>query len=196
MQNLSTCLVLEDRRRRVRNEQPGGYDNELAWWLNESQCIMGERGAEIKARVGGHNVGTKGVWVAKVEPYSDAVLGFGGRHDAGLIARARRCRKAWQLLEVTHRDVLLARYLFTVDESQKGLHGAAGEIAGVVLLVASKRPKPDKELEKVTAAQGWEAYAKAARKRSGLLATAIEACRVAHDAWRQCRVEVDQRGNQ
>lgn len=194
---MATETNKSEKIRRRRNEQPGGFDYELHWWLNESQSVMGEKGSEIRAVVGGHNKGTKGVFRVSVEPYSDRVLGFGPvHHGIGLVHRARLCRMAWQLLEARHRDVLLARYLFTVDDTQKGLHGAAGEISGVVLLLASKRAKPDQELEKITSAQGWEDYAKVARKKTGLIASAIEACRVAHDAWIQCRAEASKRGDQ
>ena len=198
------------KHRRPVNEQPGGFDSELNWWLNNSQSMMGERGGGLEVSEQGKCSGTKGTFRTFRDIFQgDVVFGY-GTTCPGLIARANKCRRAWRTLTgdceivipqreslfVPHRDVLLARYLFAVDPSQKGLHGAAGDVAGVVMLLASRREHPDKELEKVAETQGWEAYAKAVRKKTGLIAQAIEACRICHIAWRDCRIEADREGRQ
>ena len=197
LSNLSTERPQHEYRkpRRERNEQPGGFDSELQWWLNESQSIMGERGCSIEPSEAGRNTGTKGIFRAFRDLFAgDVIFGFGLGPGHGLIARANRCRQAWQLMPDDDRNIAMARYLFAIDPNEpelKGLHGAAGDLAGVVYLVAQRKKDPALALAKVIATRGAEAFEKAVDRKGSLVSQAAEACRVMHIAWRDCRIEVD-----
>lgn len=187
------------KRKRVRD----GIDEDLAWFLECGDSVLGARGTlggTIAAlEMGGHG----GSGVPNTDLYTDAQVGW-GRRVFGDVERHRWLLTAWLALQPSTQNVLLARYTappaqFRADGDggqKKSVEAFLGDLGCLALMVAEHAgalitacndPEPVDKKGKPEIAKRTQRR----KVRASALKAAQEANAAAHAEWLESKVGAD-----